>query len=98
RGVREAGVVFALPTYAFIAVLFATIAVGLSKCASGSCPQAVTPNPLAAGSGAIGLFVLLKAFASGSSALTGVESIANGVNAFRRPQSRNAGQTLAILG
>lgn len=98
RGVREAGVAFALPTYAFIAVLFATIGVGLAKCASGSCPHAATPGPLAAGGGTIGLFVLLKAFASGSSALTGVESIANGVNAFRRPQSRNAGQTLAILG
>jgi amino acid transporter len=98
RGVRESGLVFALPTYAFISVLFVTIAVGATRCAAGSCPHAVTPNPLPAGAGAIGLFVLLKAFASGSSALTGVESIANGVNAFRRPQSRNAGQTLLILG
>jgi len=98
RGVREAGVAFAFPTYAFLAVLFLTIGTGLAKCADGSCPQAVTPHPVPAGTGAVTLFVLLRAFASGSAALTGVESIANGVNAFRRPQSRNAAQTLAILG
>jgi amino acid transporter len=98
RGVREAGIAFALPTYAFVAVLFATVAVGLGKCATGGCPRAVVPDPVAAGAGTLTLFVVLKAFASGSSALTGVESIANGVNAFRRPQSRNAGQTLLILG
>jgi amino acid transporter len=98
RGVRESGLAFALPTYAFISVLFLTVGIGVGKCATGSCPQAVTPHPLPAGTGVVTLFVLLKAFASGSSALTGVESIANGVNAFRRPQSKNAGQTLLILG
>jgi amino acid transporter len=98
RGVREAGVIFALPTYAFLLVLFATIGTGLAKCATGNCPHAVAPHALPAGAGAVTLFVLLRAFASGSAALTGVESIANGVNAFRRPQSRNAGQTLLILG
>jgi amino acid transporter len=98
RGVRESGVVFALPTYAFIGVLLTTIAVGSVKCATGSCPHAVTPNALPAGAGTVTLFVLLRAFASGSSALTGVEAIANGVNAFRRPQSRNAGRTLLFLG
>src|SRR5205807_750893 len=51
----------------------------------------------AAGAGAVGVFLILKAFASGSSALTGVEAIANGVTAFRHPQSRNAAQTLMIL-
>ena len=50
------------------------------------------------GVGTIGLFVLLRAFASGSTALTGVEAIANGVSAFRRPQTRNAARTLGILG
>src|SRR5205814_236335 len=67
------------------------------RCAAGSCPHAVAPHALPAGAGALGLFVILKAFASGSAALTGVEAIANGVNAFRRPQSRNAAQTLLIL-
>jgi amino acid transporter len=98
RGVREAGLAFALPTYAFLAVLFATVGMGLGKCALDGCPRASVPHPLPAGTGALTVFVLLKAFASGSAALTGVESIANGVNAFRRPQSRNAARTLAILG
>ena len=53
---------------------------------------------MTAGVGAVTIFVLLRAFASGSTALTGVEAIANGVNAFRRPHGRNAAKTLAILG
>jgi amino acid transporter len=97
RGVRESGFLFAIPTYGFIAVLYAAIGAGVVRCAAGSCPHAVAPHPLTAGAGALGLFVVLKAFASGSAALTGVEAIANGVNAFRRPQSRNAAQTLVIL-
>ena len=98
RGVREAGILFALPTYAFILSVYAAIGTGLVKCASGSCPQAHVPHPLPAGVGAVSLIVLLKAFSSGASALTGVEAIANGVNAFRRPQSANAARTLAALG
>jgi amino acid transporter len=97
RGVRESGVLFAIPTYGFIAVLYAAIGAGLVRCAAGTCPHAVAPHPLAAGAGAVSVFLVLKAFASGSAALTGVEAIANGVNAFRRPQSRNAAQTLLIL-
>jgi amino acid transporter len=97
RGVRESGLLFAIPTYGFVAVLYAAIGAGVVRCTVGSCPHAVAPHPLAAGAGALGLFVVLKAFASGSAALTGVEAIANGVNAFRRPQSRNAAQTLLIL-
>ncbi len=98
RGVREAGLLFALPTYGFILSLYAAIVVGLWKVASGHTPHAVVPHPVAAGTGAIGIFLILRAFASGSSALTGVEAIANGVNAFRRPQSRNAARTLTIMG
>ena len=56
------------------------------------------PHPIAAGTGAVTAFVVLRAFASGSTALTGVEAIANGVNAFRRPHGRNAAATLVILG
>src|SRR5437588_1903132 len=97
RGVRESGVLFAIPTYGFIAVLYAAIGSGIARCAAGTCPHAVAPHPLTAGAGAITIFIVLKAFASGSAALTGVEAIANGVNAFRRPQSRNAAQTLLIL-
>jgi amino acid transporter len=98
RGVKEAGLLFALPTYGFILSIYAVIGTGIVKCAAGSCPRAEVPHPLAAGAGALGLFVVLKAFSSGASALTGVEAIANGVNAFRRPQSKNAGRTLLTLG
>src|SRR5205823_5625723 len=98
RGVKEAGVLFAIPTYAFVASIFALMAVGFTKCATGGCPQAVVPHPLAAGAGVVTTFVVLRAFASGSTALTGVEAIANGVNAFRRPSGRNAATTLAVLG
>jgi amino acid transporter len=98
RGVREAGVLFALPTYAFVAAMFALIATGIGECARGGCPQAVTPDPIPAGAGAVGLVVVLGAFASGASALTGVESISNGVSAFRRPHGRNAALTLLAMG
>jgi hypothetical protein len=98
RGVREAGILFALPTYAFVTSILATIAVGATKCATSGCPSAVVPHPLAAGAGAATAFVVLRAFSSGSTALTGVEAIANGVNAFRRPHGRNAAATLSILG
>ncbi|HST24837.1 MAG TPA: APC family permease [Gaiellaceae bacterium] len=97
RGVRESGVLFALPTYAFLASLYALIGVGLWKIVTGNTPHAVNVHPLAAGTGAVGIFVVLRAFASGSSALTGVEAISNGVSAFRRPQSKNAARTLVIM-
>jgi amino acid transporter len=98
RGVKEVGVLFALPTYAFVTSIFVLIGVGLTKCAAGSCPQATVPHPLVAGTGAVTAFVVLRAFSSGSTALTGVEAIANGVNAFRRPHGRNAATTMLVLG
>jgi amino acid transporter len=97
RGVRESGLLFAFPTYAFLAVMYAMLAVGIGKCTVGTCPTATVPHQLPAGAGALGLFVLLKAFASGSAALTGVESISNGVTAFRHPQSKNASRTLLLM-
>jgi amino acid transporter len=98
RGVREAGILFALPTYGFVASIFVLEAVGFAKCADGSCPHAVVPHPLASGTGVVTLFVVLRAFSSGSTALTGVEAIANGVNAFRKPHGKNAATTLLVLG
>ncbi len=98
RGVKEAGALFALPTYAFVTSIFVLLATGFARCASGTCPRAVVPHPMTAGVGAVTIFVVLRAFASGSTALTGVEAIANGVNAFRKPHGRNAATTLAILG
>ena len=98
RGVRESGILFAVPTYAFIVAFFTMIGTGVSKCAVGTCPQAHVPDPIAAGTGAVTLFVVLRAFASGAAALTGVESISNGVNAFRPPPGRNAARTLLAMG
>jgi amino acid transporter len=98
RGVRESGIAFALPTYSFVAVMYVMVAVGIGKCAAGSCPHATVPHPIAAGAGAAGLFVVLRAFASGASALTGVEAISNGVSAFKAPKGRNAAATLVALG
>ncbi|MFL5820382.1 MAG: APC family permease [Solirubrobacteraceae bacterium] len=97
RGVREAGLSFALPAYAFIAAMAVTIAVGLARCATSGCPHATVPDPIPAGAGALSIFLVLKAFSSGASALTGIEAIANGVNAFREPQAKNAAQTLGVL-
>ena len=93
RGVRESGLAFAAPTYLFVASIAILVVVGVFHHG-----RAVTPDPLPVGTGTITLFVLLRAFSSGSTALTGVEAIANGVNAFRRPHGRNAAVTLAVLG
>jgi amino acid transporter len=97
RGVKEAGVLFAIPTYGFVAMVFVILATGFVRCLSG-CPQAETAHlPLEATS-TIGMFLILRAFSSGATALTGVEAIADGVQAFRRPQARNAAATLSVMG
>jgi amino acid transporter len=102
RGVRESGTLFAVPTYAFILSIAALVGVGLFQCITGGCPPVAHPIAPEAGlttaAGGLGLFVILHAFSSGSTALTGVEAISNGVPAFRRPQARNAADTLAIMG
>jgi len=98
RGVRESGLLFAFPTYGFIVMLYLTLGIGVTKCAVASCPVADVHHPLVAGTGTITIFALLKAFSSGAAALTGVESISNGVTAFRRPQAQNAARTLYVMG
>jgi amino acid transporter len=98
RGVRESGILFAVPTYAFVAAMVAMIGTGVGNCALGTCGQAQVPHPIAAGAGAVGVFVVLRAFASGAAALTGVEAISNGVSAFRPPPGKNAARTLLIMG
>ena len=97
RGVREAGAFFALPTYGFVAIVAGTIVTGLWQCLS-ECRVADTSDLPVEPAAAVTLFLLLRAFSSGASALTGVEAVADGVQAFRRPQAKNAAATLAIMG
>jgi amino acid transporter len=102
RGIRESGVAFAIPTYAFIAGVAALVGYAVIKLSSGhhitsqSAPYKIQSS--AHYSGLILLFLLLRAFASGCTALTGVEAISNGVPAFQKPKSKNAATTLALLG
>ncbi|HEX2214092.1 MAG TPA: APC family permease, partial [Mycobacterium sp.] len=96
RGVKEAGTLFAIPTYTFVLTMFTMIVVGIVRCANG-CPPAPVSGVVEAEAG-LTLFLVLRAFASGSTALTGIEAISDGVQAFRYPQSRNAATTLAVMG
>jgi amino acid transporter len=97
RGVREAGTLFAIPTYGFVLIIAVTVLVGFMRCVGG-CPVAGTAQLPIEPTAALGLFLVARAFSSGATALTGVEAIADGVQAFRHPQSKNAAATLAIMG
>ena len=97
RGVKEAGTLFAIPTYTFVLTMFALIGAGMVRCLS-ECPTAPqTAHAIEAEAG-LGLFLILRAFSSGATAFTGVEAISNGVTAFRYPQSENAAKTLGAMG
>ncbi len=105
RGVRESGAAFAVPTYLFIATVFLMIGSGVYRIATGevlTAPSAgyeVVVHDLAAGTSQIAMtLLLLRAFASGSAALTGIEAIANGVPAFRKPKVKNAQTTMLLMG
>ena len=99
RGVRESGFTFALPTYGFILSIAALVAVGLVRGLLFGWPVAHVPDRLPVGlASGVSIIILLRAFASGCSALTGVEAISNGVTAFRRPQPVNAASTLLWMG
>ena len=97
RGVKESGTLFAIPTYGFVLSIFALIVTGAVKCLGG-CPEAETAGTALGGEHALTIFLVLKAYAAGTTALTGVEAISDGVQAFRYPQSRNAATTLALMG
>ncbi|HJR96981.1 MAG TPA: APC family permease [Actinomycetota bacterium] len=100
RGTKESGTFFAIPTYGFVLTIVAMIALGFIDCVGG-CPATEPVEPAHFVSTAVApltLFVILRAFSSGATALTGVEAISNGVQAFRRPQARNAATTLLIMG
>ena len=102
RGVSESGTIFSIPTYAFVVTLSVAILVVLIKIlAGGGNPlSAGTPDPNALNGNfeSLGLLLLLKAFANGCTALTGVEAISNGVQAFKQPAAKNASRTLLAMG
>ncbi len=98
RGIKEAGRIFSFPTYIYIVTISSLVLYGLARSFFGD----ISPVPFDAerfegareAGGALGLFLLLKGFSSGAVALTGIEAIADGVPAFRKPTSRNAATTL----
>ncbi|MBO0868357.1 MAG: APC family permease [Micromonosporaceae bacterium] len=102
RGVKESGTIFAIPTYGFVAVVFAMIGWGVVRIVTGDRPVAESAS-FGIGeaqhvAGAALLLLALRAFAQGCTALTGVEAVSNGVPHFKKPKSRNAAGTLAIMG
>jgi amino acid transporter len=99
RGVKDAGLAFMIPTYLFVGTLMIMIVGGVIRVAlSGGHPVPVTPLPAPpAATAAISIWLLLKVFASGCTALTGVEAVSNGVKAFREPAVKNAQRTLTVI-
>ncbi|MFL6075745.1 MAG: APC family permease [Mycobacteriales bacterium] len=102
RGVKESGTVFAVPTYGFAAVVYLMIIWGMLRIAFGDTPKAESAHfGIHATHGTTGLLafaLILRAFSQGCTALTGVEAVSNGVPSFRKPKSKNAADTLAIMG
>ena len=100
RGVRESGVLFMLPTYLFCVCLLGVLGWGLLKAAtSGGHPTPVVapPHPSGHAVAAVGAWLLIRAFASGCTALTGVEAVSNGVLAFKDPNTQTARRTLTVI-
>lgn len=97
RGVKEAGQIFALPTYSFVAMVAVLLITGAGQrlLSAGFTPD---PPAMVAPIAPLGLFLILRAFSSGCSALTGIEAISNGVKLFQEPAARNARRTLVALG
>ena len=95
RGVRDAGAAFAAPTYLFVVAIALVVIAGLVKAGShGFHPAAAAPHRATE---AVGVLLLLRAFASGATAMTGIEVISNAVPVFRPPQARHARQTLSVM-
>jgi amino acid transporter len=99
RGTLEAGLVFSVPTYLFVASLGGVLLFGVAKAlTAGGSPVPVVPPPLLpAPTQAVTLWLLLRAFASGCTAMTGVEAVSNGVSAFRDPTVKHAHRTLTVI-
>jgi amino acid transporter len=100
RGVKESGTAFAIPTYFFVVMMFLTVGIGIVRYFFGTLGVVLDPPTLEEVGDTIGTvtpFLLLHAFSSGTTALTGVEAISNGITAFKEPRSHNAGITLVWM-
>ncbi|UCC61917.1 MAG: APC family permease [Anaerolineae bacterium] len=97
RGVRESGTLFAIPTYGFLFILFTLVVVGLVRLVTGTLTPTLVSSMPTSGIQPLTAFLILRAFASGCTALTGVEAISNGIPAFRKPEAHNAGKTLIAM-
>jgi amino acid transporter len=100
RGVKDTGTAFILPTFLFVGTLLTLIGVGMWKTVvtgGNPMPVAPVPPPLPPTVGALGTWMLLKAFASGCAAMTGVEAVSNGVMAFGEPRVKRAQRTLTVI-
>jgi amino acid transporter len=99
RGIRESGLFFSAPTYVYLVAIFGLLAIGIFRYATGTMPDYVAPASWLTGEIAepLGLLLILRAFASGSVALTGTEAVADGVQAFKPPEPRNAKLVLALM-
>jgi len=98
RGVRESGSIFAIPTYAFVLLMFGLIGWGLIRLAGGGIHYVAPASAMVPGTRSTGIFLLLTAFAQGCTAMTGTEAISNGVPAFKKPEASNARTTLVAMG
>ncbi len=98
RGVKESGITFAIPTYFFLLLMFMTVIVGIIRYASGTLGTVVNPPEMPFSIlQPMSVFLILRAFANGTTSLTGVEAISNGIPAFKEPSSKNAGKTLIMM-
>jgi amino acid transporter len=98
RGIRESGTIFAIPTYVFLVTTLGVIAIGVAQTMLGAPPRATGVVPAVVPVESLSVLLLMRAFADGCSAITGVEAVSNGVPAFKSPEWRNARTTLTVMG
>ncbi|MCC6904581.1 MAG: APC family permease, partial [Anaerolineae bacterium] len=97
RGVKESGTIFAIPTYFFVVMMFITLGIGAYRYLTGTLGTVTGVEFETTGLGMLTVFLVLRAFSSGCTALTGIEAISNGITAFKEPRSRNAAITLTWM-
>ncbi len=100
RGVRESGLVFSIPTYVYLVSIFGVLGLGIFRYITGTMPEYHAPAAWLSAEAAepLGLLLILRAFSSGSVALTGTEAVSNGVPAFKPPEPRNAQIVITLMG